>query len=166
MFVQDIETSSVLHDCWLTILSHPSDFLTTQCTFLASIPISIFFYCRCYVRYRRRSGPPEAHAISCPEKVAKMGLKSAISDKGLHVIRPKWKLLWIWRHESSALETDSHLPTRITSSLRRQRWNLPIKWYGCYFKNFATQLRPQIRYPWTNLGSRSPLIRYSGTKVG
>ena len=37
MFVQDIETFSVLYDCWLTILSHPFDFLTTQCTFLSSI---------------------------------------------------------------------------------------------------------------------------------
>ena len=49
MFVHDIETFSVLHDCWLTILSHPFDFLTTRCTFLSSIQISTFFYRRCVV---------------------------------------------------------------------------------------------------------------------
>ena len=47
MFVQDIKTFSVLHDCWLTVLSHPFDFLTTWSTFLSSIQISTFFYCRC-----------------------------------------------------------------------------------------------------------------------
>ena len=47
MFVQDIETFSVLHNCWLTILSHPFNFLTTWCTFLYSIRISTVFYCRC-----------------------------------------------------------------------------------------------------------------------
>ena len=46
MFVHDIETVSVLHDCWLTILSHPFDFSTTQCTFLSSIQILTFFYRR------------------------------------------------------------------------------------------------------------------------
>ena len=47
MFVQDIKTFSVLHDCWLTILSHPFNFSTTQCNFLSSIWISTYFYCRC-----------------------------------------------------------------------------------------------------------------------
>jgi hypothetical protein len=47
MFVQDIETFSVLHDFWVTTLSNPFDFLTTRCTFLSSIRISTFFYCRC-----------------------------------------------------------------------------------------------------------------------
>ena len=32
-------------------------------------------------------------------------------------------------------------------------------------KNSA-QLRPQIRYLWTSLPSKSPQIRYSGTKIG
>ena len=43
MFVQDIETFSVLHTCWLTILFHPFNFLTTQCTFFSSLWISTFF---------------------------------------------------------------------------------------------------------------------------
>ena len=47
MFVQDIETSSVLHNCWLTVLSYPFDFLTIWCTFLSSI--WIFLYCRCFM---------------------------------------------------------------------------------------------------------------------
>ena len=47
MFEQDSETFLVLHDCWLTILSHSFNFLTTQCTLLSSIGISTFFYCRC-----------------------------------------------------------------------------------------------------------------------
>ena len=41
MFVQDI---AVLHDCWLTILSHPFYLLTTRCTFLSSVRISTFFF--------------------------------------------------------------------------------------------------------------------------
>ena len=49
MFVHDIETFSVLHDFWLTILSHPFDFSTTQCTFLSFVRISTFFYRRCVV---------------------------------------------------------------------------------------------------------------------
>ena len=49
MFVHDIETFSVLHDYWLTILSHPFDFSTTRCTFLSSIRISTFLYRRCVV---------------------------------------------------------------------------------------------------------------------
>lgn len=30
----------------------------------------------------------------------------------------------------------------------------------------SAQLYPQIRYLWTNLPSKSPQIRYSGTKIG
>jgi len=37
--------------------------------------------------------PLEAHVISCLQKIVKMDLKSAILDKGLHMILPKWKLL-------------------------------------------------------------------------
>ena len=63
----------------------------------------------------------------CSQKVAKMYLKSAILDKGLHVICQEWKLpLNLLFNFDMKARTPDCLPTESASSLRRQRWNLHI----------------------------------------
>ena len=119
----------------------------------------------------------EAHAISCPRKVAKTGLKfaivwasifkSAILDKvgTWYSLKGKFPANLIFLTTQDCPKKAQELVCR-WSVLPCQQQDPRLRWHCMALPKIFAQTHPQIRYLWTNLPSKLPEIRYPRTMIG